>query len=52
MKRAGRHPDRALTAIKVKQKRKPGRYAEGNGLYLLVDPSGTRRWLLRIVRQR
>jgi hypothetical protein len=21
----------------------PGRHAEGNGLYLVVDPSGTRR---------
>ena len=27
----------------------PGRYGDGNGLYLVVDPSGARRWLLRIV---
>jgi integrase len=29
----------------------PGRYADGGGLYLVVDPSGARRWLLRIVAQ-
>jgi hypothetical protein len=26
---------------------RPGRYADGNGLYLVVDPSGAKRWLLR-----
>lgn len=41
-----------LTAIAVRQLTKPGRYSDGNGLYLLVDPSGARRWLLRIVVQR
>ncbi|XWZ91733.1 Arm DNA-binding domain-containing protein [Azospirillum sp. B2RO_4] len=30
---------------------KPGRHADGNGLYLVVDPSGARRWLLRLVIQ-
>ncbi len=30
---------------------KPGRHADGNGLYLEVDPSGARRWLLRLVIQ-
>src|SRR5829696_3032362 len=24
---------------------KPGRHADGNGLYLMVDPSGAKRWL-------
>jgi integrase len=47
----GRHPDKALTALKVRQVSKPGRYADGNGLYLTVDPSGAKRWLLRIVVQ-
>jgi hypothetical protein len=51
MKSKGRHPDRALTAIKVKAAAKPGRYADGNGLYLVVDPSGAKRWLLRIMVQ-
>ncbi len=48
---AGRHPDRALTAVKVRQVTEPGRYADGNGLYLVVDPSGAKRWLSRIVVQ-
>jgi integrase len=26
-----------------------GRYADGNGLYLVVDPSGAKRWMLRTV---
>ena len=46
-KRLGRHPEKALTAVTVKT-RKPGRHADGNGLYLDVDESGARRWLLRI----
>ena len=43
---------KSLTAIAVKQLSKPGRYSDGNGLYLVVDASGARRWLLRIVVQR
>ena len=43
---------KVLTAVAVKQLAKPGRYSDGNGLYLVVDPSGARRWLLRIVVQR
>lgn len=27
----------------------PGRHADGGGLYLVVDPSGARRWILRVV---
>ncbi|PWE31363.1 integrase [Maritimibacter sp. 55A14] len=26
----------------------PGRHADGNGLYLVVDPSGARRWVVRV----
>ena len=44
-----RHPEKALTATAVKQIKKPGRYTDGNGLYLIVDESGARRWLLRTV---
>jgi hypothetical protein len=43
------HPDKALTAVHVRNLRKPGRYCDGNGLYLVVDPSGAKRWLLRTV---
>jgi integrase len=45
----GTHPNKALSPIRVRNERKPGRYADGNGLYLVVDPSGARRWLLRTV---
>ena len=47
MKAIGRHPDRALTAVKVRNLDTPGRYADGNGLYLFVDVSGAKRWVLR-----
>ncbi len=44
----GRHPHQRLTAVAVRRK-KPGKYADGNGLYLVVDDSGARRWILRTV---
>lgn len=47
--KSGRHPEKALTTIQVRQLKEPGRYTDGNGLYLVVDPSGAKRWLLRIV---
>jgi integrase len=48
---AGKHPEKALTAVAVRQMKVAGRYADGNGLYLVVDPSGAKRWLLRTVVQ-
>jgi integrase len=51
MKQKGRHPDRVLTAVKVKSLNEVGRHADGNGLYLIVEPSGAKRWMLRIVVQ-
>src|SRR3546814_15181610 len=35
-----------LTELQVRNA-KPGRYADGRGLYLLVRPSGSRSWVLR-----
>jgi len=29
----------------------PGRYADGNGLYLVVDSSGAKRWMQRLIVQ-
>ncbi len=49
MKPTGRHPDKALTPVKIRALSAPGRYADGNGLYLIVDPSGAKRWMLRTV---
>ncbi|WP_016920005.1 Arm DNA-binding domain-containing protein [Methylocystis parvus] len=51
MAKEGKHPEKALTAIKIRNLSKAGRYADGNGLYLVVDPSGAKRWLLRTVVQ-
>lgn len=47
MKPKGRHPIRALTALRVRTLSKPGRYADGDGLYLVVDKRGSKRWMLR-----
>lgn len=49
MKPKGNHPDKALSAVKVRSLTEPGRHADGNGLYLEVDSSGAKRWLLRIM---
>jgi hypothetical protein len=49
--KAGRHPQNALSAIGVKAQKTPGKYADGNGLYLVVDPSGAKRWVIRVVVQ-
>lgn len=37
------------TALLVKTVKKPGRYGDGNGLYLVVDARGAKRWMLRVV---
>ncbi len=33
--KTGRHPNCALSAVKVRTIKTPGRYADGNGLYLI-----------------
>jgi len=48
-KREGKHPDKALNPTKIRNLTKPGRYADGNGLYLFVEPSGAKRWVLRTI---
>ena len=47
-KRRGRHPDKALSVAFVRSAA-PGRHADGNGLYLFVQPAGTRSWVQRLV---
>jgi hypothetical protein len=37
-----------LSAAAVKAATLPGRYGDGDGLYLLVGPSGARSWLCRV----
>lgn len=38
-----------LTKKAVDALKEPGRYGDGNGLYLLVGPTGSKSWVLRIV---
>ena len=47
--KGGRHPEKALSAAFVRTAREPGKYFDGHGLFLRVDPSGARRWVQRIV---
>ena len=44
----GRHPQKALSASFLRSA-PPGRHADGNGLYLFVQPTGTRSWIQRLV---
>ena len=48
-KRKGQHPDKALSAAFCRTVAAAGRYCDGNGLYLHVDPSGARRWVQKLV---
>jgi integrase len=49
VKPTGRHPDKALSPAFVRNAKGPGRHADGNGLYLEIEPSGSRRWTLRLL---
>ena len=44
----GPHPHKALSAAFVPAA-PPGRHADGNGLFLYVQPTGTRSWIQRLV---
>ena len=48
-KRKGRHPSEALTGPFVHEVKAVGFYADGNCLYLRVDRTGSKRWILRTV---
>jgi len=45
----GRESNR-LSAAKVAKLTKPGRYADGNNLWLQISASGTKSWLLRYMK--
>jgi hypothetical protein len=51
-KRTGKHVTNALTPLQVTRLSTPGRHADGGGLYLEIDPTGAKRWMLRIVRRK
>lgn len=50
-KSGGRRLHAALTAAKVRTVTAPGRYFDGQGLFLLVEPSGAKRWKQRLTVQ-
>ena len=41
-------PNSALSAARVRTEKRVGRHADGNGLYLVVEPSGNKRWIQRL----
>lgn len=43
-----RRPEKALTAQLVRTVQEPGKYFDGQGLYLRVEPNGSRFWVQRI----
>ncbi|MBU3261726.1 integrase arm-type DNA-binding domain-containing protein [Roseovarius sp. PS-C2] len=47
-KSSKRHPEKALSAVFVRQVVEPGKYSDGNGLFLLVQPNGSKSWVQRI----
>ena len=51
MKQRGPHPSNKLSSLTVKALKKPGRYSDGNGLYIVVSDTGSKKWILRTVVQ-
>ena len=45
----GQHPANALSIGFARSVARPGRYCDGNALYLQVKPSGARSWVQRMV---
>ncbi|MHA3977424.1 tyrosine-type recombinase/integrase [Halovulum sp. GXIMD14794] len=43
-----KHPEKALSAAFVRTVTEPGKYFDGHGLFLRVEPSGSKRWVQRI----
>ena len=43
-----RKPEKALTAKQVESTLAPGKYFDGHGLFLRVQPNGQRQWVQRI----
>ena len=43
-----KRPNNELSAVRVRTERRPGRHADGNGLYLVVEPTGNKRWIQRL----
>jgi hypothetical protein len=48
-KATGKHREKSLTAASVRTIVEPGFYADGNGLYLKVTATGSKRWVQRLL---
>lgn len=46
-----KHPEKALSPAKIRALNTPGLYADGSCLFLKVDASGAKRWVLRTMVQ-
>ena len=42
------HAAHKLSALFVKKTNTPGKYSDGLGLYLIVEPTGSKRWEQRL----
>ena len=49
IKPTGRHQEKRLTALFVRNVKDRGFYGDGHGLYLKVDAKGTKQWVQRLV---
>ena len=47
-RKRGRHPEKLLSVQRIRGLTEPGRYHDGLGLYLVVEPSGSRHWIQRL----
>lgn len=45
---SGARVEKKLTALRVKALRDVGKYEDGGGLRLIVEPSGAKRWVVRV----
>ena len=45
----GIHVEKKLKALDVRRLTKPGRHADGGGLYLTITKSGSKSWTLRVM---
>src|SRR5262245_46282126 len=48
-KRKGKHPEKVLTATRVRSVAEPGRYIDGNGLYLEVEAKRSYFFLIGLI---
>ncbi len=48
-KPTGRHQERRLTPVTIRNLKEPGFYSDGQTLYLKVDENGAKRWVQRLV---